>query len=165
MWRRFTNFHGATFLGSVFGRPDFSRNFIFGPPDFCADFVAGFYFSHFCGKKCPEESSRKILGKILQNVHNKNPRHISAEGLGELSLEIQGWNSASTFTKISSRFSPVSTNNLCKGLCVVLRGMMLVRSRAAKVPRHIGIIKLSTCLTKQASHIWQEPTLYAHLNP
>ena len=31
------------FLGSVFGRTDFSRIFIFGPPDFFADFVAGFF--------------------------------------------------------------------------------------------------------------------------
>ena len=35
---------------------------------------------HFCGKKCPEKSSRKIPGKILQSLYNKNPRHISAEG-------------------------------------------------------------------------------------
>ena len=38
-------------------------------------------FSHFfCGKKCPETSSRRIPGKILKNLYNKNPRHISAEG-------------------------------------------------------------------------------------
>ena len=37
----------------------------------------------FCGKKCSEKSSRKIPGKILQNLHNKNPRHISAEGPGQ----------------------------------------------------------------------------------
>ena len=30
-------------------------------------------FSHFCGKKCPEKSSRKIPGKILQNLYNKIP--------------------------------------------------------------------------------------------
>ena len=70
------------FLGSVPGRTDFSRIFIFVPPDFFADLVAGF-FSHFCGKKCPEKSSRKIPGKILQNLYNKNPRHISAEGPGQ----------------------------------------------------------------------------------
>ena len=32
-----------------------------------------FSFSHFCGKKCPEKSSRRIPGKILQNSCNKNP--------------------------------------------------------------------------------------------
>ena len=52
---------------------------------FFADFyfwAAGFFrgfsrriFSHFCGKKCPEKSSRKIPGKILQNLHNKTPTH------------------------------------------------------------------------------------------
>ena len=31
------------------------------------------FFSSFCGKKCPEKSSRKIPGKILQNLYNKNP--------------------------------------------------------------------------------------------
>ena len=62
---------------------------------FFADFyfwVAGFFcgFSRrifpliFVGKKCPEKSSRKIPGKILQNLHNKNPRHISADGPGQV---------------------------------------------------------------------------------
>ena len=70
-------------LGSGFGRTDFSRISIFGSPDFFADFLAGFCLPQFCGKKCPEKSSRKIPGKILQNLHNKNPRHISAEGPGQ----------------------------------------------------------------------------------
>ena len=69
-------------LGSDFGRTDFSRISIFGPADFFTDFVAGFS-PHFCGKKCPEKSSRKIPGEILQNLYNKNPRHISAEGPGQ----------------------------------------------------------------------------------
>ena len=57
------------FCGFLFlGRRIFSRIF---SPDF---------FSSFCWKKCPEKSSRKIPGKILQNLYNKNPRHISAEG-------------------------------------------------------------------------------------
>ena len=67
-------------LGSVFGRTDFSRIFNFGPPDFFADSLAGFFLLIFVGKKGPEKSSRKISGKILQNLHHKNPRHISAEG-------------------------------------------------------------------------------------
>ena len=66
-------------LGPVLGRMDFSRIFIFGPPDFFADFLPGSFSPHFCGKKCPEKSSRKIL----QNLYNKNPRHISAEGPGQ----------------------------------------------------------------------------------
>ena len=28
---------------------------------------------HFCGKKCPEKTSRKIPRKILQNLYSKNP--------------------------------------------------------------------------------------------
>ena len=68
---------------SVFGRTDFSRIFIFRPPDFFADFVAGFFLLIFAGKKWPKKSSRKIPGKILQKLYDKNPRHISAEGLGQ----------------------------------------------------------------------------------
>ena len=37
----------------------------------------------FVGKKCPEKSSRKTPGKILQNLCNKNPRQFSAEGPGQ----------------------------------------------------------------------------------
>ena len=55
----------------------------FGPPDFFMDFVARFVLLIFVGKKCPEKSSRKIPGKILQNLYDKNPRHISAEGPGQ----------------------------------------------------------------------------------
>ena len=58
-----------------------------GTPCFwAAGFFRGFsrriFSPHFCGKKCPEKSSRKIPGKILQSLYNKNPRHISAEGPG-----------------------------------------------------------------------------------
>ena len=53
-------------LGSVFGRADVLWIFIFEQPDFFADFVAG-YFSFF-GEKGAEKSSRKIPGKILQNL-------------------------------------------------------------------------------------------------
>ena len=60
-------------LGSVFGRTDFSRIFIFGPRVFFADFLAGFFLLIFLVKRCPEKSSRKIPGKILQNLYNKNP--------------------------------------------------------------------------------------------
>ena len=41
-------------------------------------FCRRIFSPHFCGKKCPEKSSRKIPGKILQILYNKNPRHISA---------------------------------------------------------------------------------------
>ena len=52
-------------LGSVFGRPDFSRIFIFEPPDFVADFVAGFFLLIFVGEKVPR--------KILQSSPGKSP--------------------------------------------------------------------------------------------
>ena len=53
----------------------FFADFIFKP----ADFVAGLFLLIFVGKV----PSRKIPGKILQNLDNKNPRHISAEGPGQ----------------------------------------------------------------------------------
>ena len=55
------------------GRTDFSRIFIFGPPNFFRGFSRRIFSPHFFGKKCPEKSSRKIPGKTLQNLYNKNP--------------------------------------------------------------------------------------------
>ena len=72
----------TNFLGPIFSRTDFARIFFF----WAAGFFRGFcrrIFSPFCGKKCPEKSSRKIPGKILQKLYKKNPRHISAEGPGQ----------------------------------------------------------------------------------
>ena len=51
--------------------------------DFCfwaAGFLRGFsrriFSPHFCGKKCPEKSSRKIPGKTLQKLYRtKSPTH------------------------------------------------------------------------------------------
>ena len=64
-----------------------NRFSIFGPPDFFwgGGFSPRFFFfsSFFVWEKCPEKSSRKIPGKILQILHNKNPRHISVEGPGQ----------------------------------------------------------------------------------
>ena len=75
------------FLGSAFGRTDFSRIFIFGPPDFFADFVAGFFLLIFVGKsvqknppgKSPAKSSKfyttKIPDTFLQRGRAKNFPH------------------------------------------------------------------------------------------
>ena len=71
------------FLGPDSGRTDFSRIFIFEPPDFFADLVAGFFLLIFVGKSAQKNPPGKIPGKILQNLYNKNPRHISAEGPGQ----------------------------------------------------------------------------------
>ena len=60
---------GRKLLGPAFGRTGFSRR-IFSP--------------HFCGKKCPEKSSRKIPGKILQHIYTtKILQHISADWPGQ----------------------------------------------------------------------------------
>ena len=62
----------------------FFADFYFWAAGFFRGFLGRRIFSpHFCGKKCPEKSSRKIPGKILQKLYNKNPRHISAEGPGQ----------------------------------------------------------------------------------
>ena len=72
-------------LGSDFGRTDFSRILFLGHRIF-SRILSPDFFSSFCGEKCPEKSSRKIPGKILQNLYNENPRHISAEGLGQVMI-------------------------------------------------------------------------------
>ena len=74
---------GRKLLGSEFGRTNFARIFIFGPPDFFHEFCRRIFSPHFLGKKGPDNSSRKSPSKILQNLYNKNPRHISAEGPGQ----------------------------------------------------------------------------------
>ena len=64
-------------LGLVFGRMDFC-GFCFEP----SDFVRGFCrrtFSHLCGKKCPEKSSRKIPRQILQENPPANPPKITTK--------------------------------------------------------------------------------------
>ena len=65
------------FLGSDFGRTDFSRIFIFGPPDFFADFLTGFFLRIFVGKsaqknppgKSPRKSSKTYTTKILRHTN------------------------------------------------------------------------------------------------
>ena len=79
-------------LGRVFGRTDLSwMDFLFGRRFFCG-VCRRILSPHFCGRKCPEESSRKIPGKILQNLYNKNPRYISAEGTLHMSSLPQACN-------------------------------------------------------------------------
>ena len=54
----------------------FFADFYFWAAGFFRGFCRRIFSPHFCGKKCPEKSSRKIPGKILQNLYNKNPRHL-----------------------------------------------------------------------------------------
>ena len=61
------NSSDSEFLGSVFDRTDFSRIFIVGPPDFFMDSVANIF----------------LLQENPQNLHHKNSRHDSVEGLGQ----------------------------------------------------------------------------------
>ena len=70
-------------LGSDFGRTDFSRIFIFEPLDFFSRILSPDYFSSFSWGKVPRKSSKKIPSKILQNLYDKNPRQLSAEGPGQ----------------------------------------------------------------------------------
>ena len=66
-----------------FWQNGFFADFYFWAAGFFRGFCRRIFSPHFCGKKCPEKSSRKIPGKILQNLYSKNPRHISAEGPGQ----------------------------------------------------------------------------------
>ena len=67
------------FLGSVFGRTDFSRIFIFGPPDFFADFLAGFFLLIFRGK---------MPRKILQENPRENPPRVIRQKSSDTFLQI-----------------------------------------------------------------------------
>ena len=51
----------------------FFADFYFWAAGFFRGFCRRIFSPHFCGKKCPEKSSRKIPGKILQNLYYKNP--------------------------------------------------------------------------------------------
>ena len=53
------------FLGSGFGRTDFSRSFYFWAAGFFRGFSRRIFSPHFCGKKVPR--------KILQENPRKNP--------------------------------------------------------------------------------------------
>ena len=71
--------HNRFFADSYFGAAGFFSRI--SSPDF---------FASSLWEKCPEKSSRKISSKILPNLHNKNPRHISAEGPGQQFTQLQG---------------------------------------------------------------------------
>ena len=51
----------------------FADFFYFWAAGFFRGFSRRIFSPHFCGKKCPEKSSRKIPGKSLQNLNKKNP--------------------------------------------------------------------------------------------
>ena len=56
-----------------FRQNGFFADFYFWAAGFFRGFPRRIFSPHFCGKKCPEKSSRKIPGKILQILYNKNP--------------------------------------------------------------------------------------------
>ena len=60
----------------------FFADFYFWAAGFFRGFSRRIFSPHFCGKKCPEKSSRKIPGKILQNLCNKNPPTHFCRGAG-----------------------------------------------------------------------------------
>ena len=61
------------FVRAGFRQNGFFADFYFWAAGFFRGFSRRIFSPHFCGKKCPEKSSRKIPGKILQNLYNKNP--------------------------------------------------------------------------------------------
>ena len=56
-----------------FWQNGFFADFYFWAAGFFCGFSRRIFSPHFCGKKCPEKSSRKIPAKILQDLYNKNP--------------------------------------------------------------------------------------------
>ena len=63
--------HRAQKLGSDIGRTDFLWIFIFEPPDF----VAGCFFPHFRGRKCPENPPGKSPANPPKVIQQKSPTH------------------------------------------------------------------------------------------
>ena len=98
------------------GRRFFTDFFTFCPTGLFHGFCRRI-FSHFCGRKCPEKSSRKIPGKILQNVFQQKSPTIFCRGarpgwLQEVSHDFLGngpnavsENTASN-TELSQLFGP-----------------------------------------------------------
>ena len=70
----------GAFFRVGFWQNGFFADFYFWAAGFFRGFSPRIFFFSFLWEKCPEKSSRKIPGKILQNLCNKSPRHISAEG-------------------------------------------------------------------------------------
>ena len=60
-------------LRAGFRQNGFFADFYFWAAGFFRGFSRRIFSPHFCGKKCPEKSSGKIPGKILQKLYNKNP--------------------------------------------------------------------------------------------
>ena len=63
----------APIVRAGFRQNGFFADFYFWAAGFFRGFSRRIFSPHFCGKKCPEKSSRKIPGKILQILYNKNP--------------------------------------------------------------------------------------------
>ena len=74
---------GSDLLGSALAQNGFFADFFVWAADFFADFVADIFLLVFVWKKVHRKILQEIPGKILQNLYNKNPRHISAEGPGQ----------------------------------------------------------------------------------
>ena len=77
---------GPVFVRVGFWQNGFFADFLFLSRRIFSRILSPDFFSSFLWRKCPEKSSKKIPGKILQHLYNKNPRHISAEGPGQYFL-------------------------------------------------------------------------------
>ena len=76
---------GPEFFGRARPPVRFPPPIRFAPPHITAQrSLSPDLFSSFLWEKVPRQFCRKIPGKLLQNLHNKNPRRISAEGPGRL---------------------------------------------------------------------------------
>ena len=101
-------------------------------------------------KKCPEKSSRKTPGKILQNLCNINPRHISADRLGE---EIFGIPSCPCFFEFVNNYtaessSPFCDNDVAVGCCKVAVPTQLM-CREEHRTRHLAASCVKKCRLNQ----------------
>ena len=62
------------------------------------------FFSSFLRKKCPEKSSRKIPGKILRNLYNKNPPTHFCRLAGTTEASHEEWRHVKKVRKVPDTF-------------------------------------------------------------
>ena len=74
-----------------FWQNGFFADFYFWAAGFFRGFPRRIFSPHFCGKKCPEKSSRKIPAKILQNLYNKNPPTHFCRMTGAINFRVGFW--------------------------------------------------------------------------
>ena len=98
------------FLGSDFGRTDFSRIFIFEPPDFFADFVAGFFLLIFVGKSAQKNPPGKSPAKFSKTYTTKIPDNFLQRGQAKIFDPLSRYRGSGASARPCRLSRPLQTN-------------------------------------------------------